>query len=147
MGQRYILHTKDLARSTVLANLHAFIDRLPATKSWRIEINQHSKTRTTAQNHALFGVAYPVLCEATGYTPDEIHEACCRRFFGTVERDIFGHSVQRPFRTTTCNEQGMRDVMSAKDFAQFYEMAQQIGAEIGVDVPSPTLEELRDDQG
>ena len=48
-----------------------------------------------------------------------------------------GEKVTRPVRTTTTNEAGERDVMPAADFANFYDMVQRVGAEIGVDVPSP----------
>lgn len=135
--QRYVLRAGGDERSQVLANVHAFVDRLPARKSWKIEIREARKERSNEQNAALFGVAYVALSDATGYTPDELHAAFCRRFFGTVEVDVMGQAVSRPVRTTTTNEQGERDVMPAADFARFYDMVQQVGAEAGVDVPSP----------
>ena len=136
MTQTYILHASGPRRDGILANAHAFLDRLPATKSWRIEVSEYRKQRTDAQNNALFGVAYPAFRE-TGYTPDELHDAFCRRFFGTVEREIMGELVTQPRRTTTRDERGKRDVMAAGDFSDFYAMVQQVGAEAGVDVPSP----------
>lgn len=137
MTQKYTLNANGPERSQVLANAHAFIDRLPLRKSWRIEIKEARKERSGDQNAALWAAAYPVLCEATGYTPDELHDAFCRRFFGSVDRDVMGQTVSRARRTTTTNEQGERDVMPAADFARFYDMVQQVGAEAGVDVPSP----------
>lgn len=135
--QRYQLNANGPERSQVLENLHAFIDRLPAAKSWRVEIKEARKERSGDQNAALWGVAYPVLSDATGYTPDELHDAFCRRFFGTVEREVMGQVMTRPRRTTTTNEAGERDVIGAGDFAKFYDMVQQVGAEAGIDVPSP----------
>lgn len=135
--QRYTLNANGPERSQVLANAMAFLQRLPASKSWRIEIKQARKERTGDQNAALWGVAYPPLCEATGYEPDDLHDAFCRKFFGTVEKWIMGEKVTRPVRTTTTNEAGERDVMPAAEFANFYDMVQRVGAEIGVDVPSP----------
>lgn len=137
MSQRYQLNANGPERGQVLANAHAFIDRLPAHKSWRIEIKEARRERSNDQNAALWGVAYPVLCDATGYTPDELHDAFCRKFFGTSQRNVMGEVISAPRRTTTTNEQGERDVMPAADFARFYDMVQQVGAEIGVDVPSP----------
>jgi hypothetical protein len=48
-----------------------------------------------------------------------------------------GEQVSRARRTTTTNERGERELMSTADFADFYSMVQQVGAEAGIDVPSP----------
>lgn len=137
MTQRYVLHKGDPNREMVRANLSAFIDRLPDTKSWQVEVKEYRKTRSGAQNNALFGVAYPAICKETGYDPDEIHHAMCRKFFGTVDVDVMGETVTRPVRTTTTDADGKRDVLSAGDFADFYAMVQRVGAECGIDVPEP----------
>jgi hypothetical protein len=137
MSQRYQLNANGPERPQVLANLHAFVDRLPANKSWRIEIKEARKERSGDQNAALWGVAYPALSNATGYDPDELHDAFCRKFFGEVARTVMGQTMSRPARTTTTNEQGDRDVIDAATFARFYDMVQRIGAEAGIDVPSP----------
>ena len=133
---KFTLH-KDDSRDRVLGNLHGFIDRLPKTKAWKVEIAQSRKSRTDPQNHALFGVAYPALMEPTGFTKDELHEAFCKRFFGTIEREVMGQVVSKPFRTTTTDENGKRDVMPWDKFSDFYAMVQQVGAESGIYVPDP----------
>ena len=132
----FYLH-KDATRSTVLANVLSFLSRLPDTKAWKVEITQYVKARTDPQNHALFGVAYPAITEATGFTKDELHEAFCRRFFGTVEHEIMGQIVVKPYRTTTTGPDGKRDVIATAKFSEFYEMVKQVGAEAGVYVPDP----------
>ena len=137
MSQTYVLTANHPGRAAVLANAREFLSRLPESKSWQIDVKQYRKSRSDPQNHALFGVAYPALEESTGFTKDELHTAFCRRFFGTVEAVVMGETISRPFRTTTTDENGDRDVMPAADFARFYDAVQQMGAEIGVDVPSP----------
>jgi hypothetical protein len=137
MTQLYQLNANGPERAQVLANAIAFLQRLPSAKSWRVEVKEARKERSGDQNAALWGCAYPVLCDATGYTPDELHDAFCRRFFGTETREVMGETVSRPRRTTTTNESGERDVIDAAQFARFYDLVQQIGAEAGVDVPSP----------
>jgi hypothetical protein len=137
VSQKYTLNANGPERGAVLANVHAFVDRLPASKSWRIEIKEARKERTCPQNAALWGVAYPKLTEATGYTAEELHHEFCGRFFGWEVVTIFGQQRRRPRRTTTTDEFGERDVIATADFAQFYEMVQQVGAEAGIDVPSP----------
>jgi len=137
MSQTYILTKSHRLRDQIKTNLHAFIDRLPETKSWKVEIKEARKERTDPQNHALFGVAYPALEAATGFTKDELHTAFCKRFFGTVEVEIFGQVETRPYRTTTTGPDGKRDVIDAAKFSDFYAMVQMVGAEAGIDVPSP----------
>lgn len=135
--QTYQLNANGPERPGVTQRAKDFIDRLPADKSWVVTVKALVKSRTHPQNAALFGVAYPALTEATGYTSDELHDAFCRRFFGTVVVSVLGQSMTRAVRTTTTNEAGERDVMPSGDFAKFYDMVQQVGAEAGVDVPSP----------
>lgn len=137
MTQRYTLNANGRERPQVLANIHAFVDRLPLSKSWRVEIKEARNERSGDQNRALFGVAYPVLEEATGYTKEELHFEFNGRFFGFVEYQIFGETRRKPRRTTTTDENGDRDVVPAKVFADFYDMVQRVGAEAGIDVPSP----------
>jgi hypothetical protein len=136
-AQTYQLNANGPERPGVTQRAHDFIDRLPVDKSWVVTVKALVKSRTHPQNAALFGVAYPALTEATGYTPDELHDAFCRRFFGTVKAVVMGEQISRARRTTTTNEQCERDVMPAADFADFYDMVQQVGAECGCDVPSP----------
>ena len=133
----YQLNANGPEREGVKQRAHEFIDRLPADKSWVVTVKPFTKSRTHPQNAALFGVAYPALTDATGYTPDELHDAFCQRFFGTLEVEVTGQLVTRPVRTTTTNEQGERELMSTAEFARFYELVQQVGAEAGIDVPSP----------
>lgn len=137
MSQKYTLNANGPERGDVLANVHAFVDRLPANKSWRIEVKEARKERTDPQNRALFGVAYPAICKAAGYDVDELHRMMCGRYFGWVDVEILGDVSRRPYRTTTMNADGERDVMPTADFAAFYEMVQRMGAEAGIDVPDP----------
>jgi len=137
MTQSFLLDKQSPVRDQILANALAFLNRLPKTRSWRIEVKQAVKERTDPQNRALYGVAYRALSKETGFTVDELHDAFCKRFFGTVDKEVFGEVVKKPFRTTTTNSSGERDVMSSADFGLFYDMIQQVAAESGIDVPDP----------
>lgn len=139
MAETFIIDHKYHGRERVYSNLLAFLSRifLACNRSYKIEISEYKKSRSNAQNAALFGHAYVILSRDTGFTPDELHEAFCRRFFGTVERDIGGIKVSKPYRTTTTNDQGKRDVMDARSFSEFFEMVVQIAAEAGVNIPPP----------
>lgn len=137
MSQKYTLNANGPERDNVLANMHALVDRLPAKKSWRIEIKEARKERTDDQNRALFGCAYPAIKAVTGDDIDDLHESFCGKFFGWVDREVMGEVKRRPFRTTTTDEQGERDVLPTTVFAEFYNTVQRIAAEVGIDVPDP----------
>jgi hypothetical protein len=137
MASTFVLHKNHPGRALVASNLHAFIDKLPASRSYQVEVKEYRRERTDPQNHALFGVAYPALERETGFTKDELHEAFCKRFFGTVEKEFAGEIVSKPYRTTTTGPDGRRDVLGTADFARFYDMVQQAGAEAGIYVPDP----------
>lgn len=125
------------SRTKAVESLVAFLGRLPMEKSWVVTVDRHVKARTDPQNRALFGVAYPPLVEATGATLKELHHEMCCRFFGATIIDIGGKSVTRPYRTTTTDENGKRDVLPWDRFSEFYSSVQQLGAEYGVYIPDP----------
>jgi hypothetical protein len=129
---------KNLTRDEMLARLIRFIHTLPTDKTWRVRIERYKKARSNSQNNALWGVAYKTLHQETGNDPDDMHTYFCGEFFGWVEYDLFGQRRKKPRRTTTTDENGMRDVMSTMDFMDFYAFIQQRSAEtVGVDVPDP----------
>lgn len=138
MSQAYALHKGDHRRDMVRANLHAFIDRLPASKSWRIEIKELRKERSLDQNAAVFGVAYAAIMAASGLEGDkereQLHRDFCGDFWGWTTGPM-GH--RRPVRTTTRNERGERDVIDTETMARFYDFIQRTAAEYGIDVPDP----------
>ncbi|WP_426269199.1 hypothetical protein ACN9MB_13305 [Dyella kyungheensis] len=136
--QAYTLNKGHHGRATVKANLHAFIDRLPDTKSWKVEIKEARPERTDSQLGALFGVAYDAIMDATGLQGDaekkQLHRDFCALFFGEVDA---GLGRTKPKRTTTTNERGERDVIDTKTMAEFYDFIQRTAAGYGIDVPSP----------
>ena len=138
MTQTYALHKLDPRRDLVRANAHAFIDRLPLTKSWRIEIKELHKERSLEQNDAMFGVAYKIIMEASGLEGDaekrQLHRDFCGDFFGWTDGPL-GH--RRPVRTTTKNERGAKELIDTRTMCDLYAFIQRKAAEFGIDVPDP----------
>ena len=138
MSQKYTLHANGPERGQVLANAIAFLQRLPLSKSWKIEVKEARKERTLSQCNAMFGVAYAAIMEATGLEGDaekeQLHRNFCGDFFGWIDKPMLGRV---PMRTTTRNERGERDVIDTAAMARFYEFIQRQVAEYGIDCPSP----------
>lgn len=137
MSQSFVLHRGDSHRESVLRRALDFLQRLPDSKSWRIEVTAHRKTRTTEQNAALWGVAYPALAEATGQPVNDWHEYMLGEYFGWVEYSLFGKRKLRPARTTTTGFNGEDSKLSTVEFADFYDFIQRRAAENGISVPDP----------
>lgn len=138
MTQPYVLNAGDANRPRVLANCIAFLQRLPAEKSWLVEVSPHKKERTGKQNKTLYGLAEKMLAEFCGYrSADEkkaLHLHLCGTYFGWRNHSV---GLRLPIRTTTKNERGERDVIDTATAADFFEHIRQLAAEIGCDVPDP----------
>ena len=117
----------------------AFVQSQPlplevSSKPWK-------KTRSNEQNALLFGVVYPPIAEAMGYTVEDIHEYMLGRHFGWVDAKVPKTPrnpeglESRPFRTTTRDETGKRNVLSTKDFSKFLDTVERVAAQAGVFVP------------
>ncbi len=114
------------------------IERQAARHKVKVTVQMDRADRSDDQNAALWGVAYKILSEHTGYKPEELHEVFCEGYFGRVEYEVMGRQRTRPRRTTTVDENGKRNVISKIDFANFYSYIQQCAAEhLGVNVPDP----------
>lgn len=117
--------------------------QLNPAQHYTLTIEPKKATRSLAQNSYLFGVCYPLLAEAKGYQVDDIHTWMCGKFFGWVDRTVpktprNPEGIESvPFRTTTRDEHGNRDVLDKMRFCDFVAMVQRVGAEAGVILPDP----------
>lgn len=125
-------------RESIMARLTRFLHAWPREKPCLVTVEKFVRHRSNLQNNALWGVAYKVLSEATGFRPPELHEYFLGEHFGWEVYDIMGMKKRRPRRTTTMNENGERDVLSTEAFCDFYAFIQQRAAEtVQVNVPDP----------
>lgn len=95
-------------------------------------------SRSNQQNRLLFGIYYPPIADAMGYDVDDIHEYALGLHFGWVDvrvpktpRNPDGLE-SRPFRTTTRNEHGKRNVLGKAEFAKFLETVERLAEKAGV---------------
>lgn len=102
-----------------------------SSKPWK-------KTRSNEQNALLFGVVYPPIAEAMGYEVEDIHEYMLGRHFGWVDAKVPKTPrnpeglESRPFRTTTRDENGKRNVLSTVEFSKFLDTVERVAAQAGV---------------
>ena len=102
-----------------------------SSKPWK-------KTRSNEQNALLFGVVYPPIAEVMGYTVEDIHEYMLGRHFGWVDAKVPKTPrnpeglESRPFRTTTRDETGKRNVLSTVEFSKFLDTVERVAAQAGV---------------
>lgn len=132
-----------------LQNVIRFLQSLPLmnngrVKRWKITVSEYRAERSDAQNHALWGVAYPPLMAHAGLSgekeKEELHELMCGEYWGWNKKTILGRTKARPKRTTTKDEAGKRCVLSKMEFCDFYAFVQRKGAEYGCFVPDPDPE-------
>ena len=127
------------------ANTHAeaIMAMVRAGQKVKLSYKQDTgKDLSLKQQGALFGVAYPVLMEHFGLYGEheklELHRAICGAVFGWRESGPFGGQSRRPRRTTTTNEDGERDPLSADAMGKFYQFVQREAMDkFGVWVPDP----------
>lgn len=109
-----------------------------------VECKPWKRARTNEQNALLFGVIYPPIAEAMGYPVDGdngIHAFMCGTHFGWVDKAVPKSPrnpegiASFPFRTTTRDENGKRNVLSTVEFSKFLDTVDRIAAKAGIFVP------------
>lgn len=99
------------------------------------------RSRSNEQNALLFAGYYPPIAEHMGYEVEAIHEFMCGTHFGWVDKKVPKTPrnpegiVSVPFRTTTRDHNGKRDVLKVEEFNKFLGTVERIAAQAGVFIP------------
>ena len=121
-----------------MQNVRAVLESLDQSKAWVVSFKPYRKPRTSVANAYLWGVVYSTMVRDLGFSPDDWHEEMCIRYFGKVEvKKPSGATLTSPWRTTTTDEFGERDVLSGAPFWDFIEFVRRQAAEAGVYCPEP----------
>jgi hypothetical protein len=135
---------KGEAGQAAIAKLTRAIGLLSPQRAWRVEICEDRLTRSVQQCRFLNGVLYKLLSDATGYERDDISEYCCGLMWGWRDKRVpktprNPSGVESvPIRTTTTNENGVRDVLKWDDFSDYVAFLQRhFAQECGIVLPDP----------
>lgn len=119
------------------------LQALDEGKAWRVGIEEMKSERSLKQNRYLFGIAYKLLSEHTGYEKDDLHTYLLGKHFGTKLKRVpkSRHNreglIEIPLRTTTTDENGLRSVLARTPFSEFVDFVKRFAAQAGVYVPDP----------
>ena len=100
------------------------------------------KSRSREAENYLHGVCYPLMSDASGYEKPELHLAMLHKYFGSKVIDLMGEQLKVPVRTTTTDEDGEKDVLSASaywDFTDFVIREAAMWYDVVVPPPDPEL--------
>ena len=129
MTQTFVLH-KDATRERVLGNLVRFVQSLPDSKAWKVEIAQYARRRSDEQNRYLWGVVYPAFEQALeGWDKEDIHEYLLGEHFGWQRIEGMGRAKVKPLKRSS--------KLTKAEFADYVDFCQRKGAEHGIYVPDP----------
>lgn len=110
---------------------------------WEVTIRKYARKRTLPANNYLWGVAYTLMSDESGYGKEELHEIMCGKFFGTKVVEVMGVKKRLPNRSTTTNENGDDDVLSTAEFAEFVDFVIREASEhMDLAIPAPTTEQV-----
>lgn len=143
MSDYLLKKTDGLSRSRQIGRVVEELESLALDKQWRVGIEQVKAERSDPQNRYLWGCAYKLISDYTGYELADIHEDCLKRHFGTRLKKVpksWDHPngmKEVPIRTTTTDENGHRSVLNKIQFSDYVDFVKRYGAEAGVFIPDP----------
>lgn len=139
MTQVITLPPKD--REKAVARCCEALKHFHLGKPVNVKLSIARPERTPPQLRYLWAVPYRMLADAFGFEPDEISEYLCGAHFGwKVKKLPGGRSQEVPIRTTTVDADGNRDVIDGKEFWDYVEWIQRVGARQGIVIPDPDPE-------
>lgn len=113
----------DVRKPEDLQRAAEVIATLPSNKKWQIEVKEWRGKRTNAQNRLLWAI-YTAIANATGHTPEEVHDAMKAKFLPPRVISLGGEEVTIPPTTTATD---------VPEFSEYVERVQSFAAtELGV---------------
>lgn len=132
-AKKTFLLPRAMPRDQQICNVVDFLEDLPISEGWRVEIHQHRATRSAKQNRTLHWL-YDKILELGGETMggwrhEDLHEFFLCLHFGTEIQVMFGKKKQVPKRRSS--------KLSRTEFGLFTDHIYQFMAQQGVVLPLP----------
>jgi hypothetical protein len=102
--------------------------KFESDKKVSVTIENLRSHRSLQQNRYLWGVVYPIIAEATGYTVNELHEWARAQYLKPRVIEVAG-MTRNVTRSTT--------ELSKGEMVEYVDELIRLGAELGYHVPSP----------
>ena len=106
--------------------------QLDPKKRYRVTVEDYKKSRSLGLNAFHWATVITPIADFVGQSPEETHRDLCGSFWGWVDTPLGG---RKPWRTTTRNYNGERNVLDWEAMSNFIHHCQQIAAELGVPIP------------
>lgn len=104
--------------------------------SLNITVSSAGRTRTNRQNAYLWAIPYKLLADHTGYSAEEIHEICKRKFLGR-HYEVAGEGIDATATTTK---------LTTIEFEGYADAIRKWGATLGLNIPEPNEAPTTGDQ-
>lgn len=134
--QTFLIKDEDIRNDCLL-----FINDLPSDVIYEVTIQPYKSTRSQAQNRLMWGAWYPVICDYTGYTKEELHEIIKAKFFGVKEvvtRDLQGNkmTIHLPNGSTTKLKVHDPDP-DTPCMVKYLQLIETLASDLGLTLPFP----------
>jgi hypothetical protein len=95
----------------------------------QVDVGEPREPRSVSQNSRLWAL-HSLASRETGYTPDELHELCLAKFFGTKEIEVGGVKREVPAkRSSARNKQEFREFLDNVENWYAAELGVWLGSE------------------
>jgi hypothetical protein len=119
-----------LPRDRQICNVVDYLEDLPISEGFRVEVHEHKATRSLAQNAYLWSAVYPTIARhLEGWDLEDIHSYCLGEHFGWETIEGFGKKRMRPLRRSS--------KLSKLEFMTYIEFIQRRMAQHGIIIPDP----------
>jgi hypothetical protein len=92
-----------------------------------IEISEHKKSRSVAQNRLMW-MWLNLMAKETGNEPDDLHTLFKIKFLGTETKTVYGTTMEIPQSTTK---------LTTKEFTGYLDRIEALATDIGIRLPHP----------
>jgi len=132
MKPAHVLYIRPQNRPHIFKRVLEIAQKLASDKAWEVIFREHDPQRSLEQNARLWKL-HTLASEATGYTPEEMHEIALKACFGTKVVELAGVTLEVPLQRSS--------TLGKKRFAKFMTFVEDwYIRELGVYLPAQEVD-------